>query len=434
MSTPLHRRKFLQGTAAAGTAFFVPGLAGPVRAQGANEKLNVGIIGAGGRGAANLRGVSSQNVVALCDVDDERLSKAAREYPKAATFQDFRKLLELPGLDAVTVSTPDHMHAFATVAALQLGKHVYCEKPLTHSVYEARRIAEVAAGKKLATQMGNQGHSSTTSRRIVELIRSGALGQIREVHAWTNRPVWPQGLERPADTPPTPGSVNWDLWLGSAPERPYNPAYHPFKWRGWWDFGTGALGDMACHVLDAAFWALKLGAPISVEAEGPKPHAETAPKWMLIQYEFPARGDLPPVKLTWYDGGKLPPAEWFDGETVNDNGTLYVGERGKLYVPSEYSGAFKLLPKERFAGFQPPAPSIPDSPGHHAEWIAACKSGSPTGSNFAYATALTEAVLLGNVAYRCGEKLTWDSAALRATNCPQAEGFVKREYRGGWSL
>ncbi len=260
------------------------------------------------------------------------------------------------------------------------------------------------------------------------------IGAVREVHCWTDRPIWPQGVNRPPDTPPCPPHIHWDLWLGPAPERPYHPIYHPFRWRGWWDFGTGALGDMACHCMDVLFWSLRLGAPLTVEAECDAHYAETAPKWSIIRYEFPARGDLPPVKLTWYDGGKYPPAELAEGEKYPDNGTLFIGEKGKLLLMDPYGGSSKLLPAAQFKDFSPPAPYIPRSPGHHAEWIQGCKTGSPTGSNFQYAAALTEMVLLGNVALRVGKKIEWDAANMKAKNCPEADQYLRREYRKGWSL
>jgi predicted dehydrogenase len=434
MNRGMNRREFLKQTTAAGVGLWATGLGSTVRAQSPNERLNLGVIGVGGRGAANLRGVRTENIVALCDVDDEMLARAAMNFPMAAKYQDFRKMLERRDLDAVVVSTPDHCHAFAAVMAMEQGRHVYCEKPLTHSPYEARLMAATAYRKKVATQMGNQGHSSASTRRIVELLESNVIGPVREIHAWTNRPIWPQGIDRPADSPPVPSTLQWDLWLGPAPERPYNPAYHPFKWRGWWDFGTGALGDMACHVLDAAFWGLRLGAPTTVEAEGPPVHPETAPPWMIVRYEFPARGDMPPVKLTWYDGGKLPPAELVDGQRVERNGTLYIGDKGKLYVPDEYNGRFRLLPESSFSGFTPPEPWIPPSVGHYPEWIAACKGGSPAGSNFGFAGPLTETVLLGIAAYRVGKKITWNPMTMEAVGCPEAKPFIQREYRKGWSL
>jgi predicted dehydrogenase len=430
------RREFLKQTAAAGAGLWVTGGAAWARKKtvSANEKLNIGVIGVGGRGRDDLQGVASENIVALCDIDDKILDRAIQQFPKAARYNDFRKLLDQRDLDAVVVATPDHVHAFATTWALHRGLHVYCEKPLTHSVYEARHVAEMAARHKLATQMGNQGHSNDTSRRIVEMVQAGAIGPVREVHAWTDRPIWPQGIDRPTDTPPSPSNIHWDLWLGPAPERPYNPAYQPFKWRGWWDFGTGAPGDMGCHVLDVAYWALKLGSPTAVEAEAPPPHAETAPQWEIVRYEFPARGDLPPLKLTWYDGGKKPPSELFEGQPVVDNGSLLIGDKGKLYLAGSYGEQFKLLPENDFAGYKPPEPTIPNSPGHHAEWIQACKTGSATGSNFGYAGPLTEIVLLGNVATRLGKRIEWDGPAMKVTNASDAEPLIRPEYRKGWKL
>jgi predicted dehydrogenase len=299
-------------------------------------------------------------------------------------------------------------------------------------------MAKVAAKKKVVTQMGNQGHSNDGTRRVVELVQSGAIGDVKEVHCWTDRPIWPQGIERPPFESPTPSSLHWDLWLGPAPERPYNAAYHPFNWRGWWDFGTGALGDMACHVMDTAFWALELGAPVSVEAEGEPRSAETGPKWMIIKYRFPQRGNLPPVNLTWYDGGKKPSSDLIEGEVVPDNGTILVGEKGKILLPDPYGSTFVLLPKERFARFTPPSRSIPNSIGHHEEWIMACKEGSrgaqSPGSHFEYASALTETVLLGNIAFRANEKITWDSEHLKARRSRHADELIHRDYRRGWDL
>jgi predicted dehydrogenase len=371
----------------------------------------------------------------VCDIDEQVLARAAERFPMATKYTDLRRLLDHKGLDAVVISTPDHHHALATIRALDQGLHVYCEKPLTHTVYEARQVGEMARRrKKLATQMGNQGHSSDQMRRTVELIQSGAIGPVREVHAWTDRPIWPQGIDRPQDTPPVPEHIHWDLWLGPAPVRPYHPAYLPFKWRGWWDFGTGALGDMGCHVLDLAFWSLKLEHPTTVEAEGPPPHPETAPKWMIVRYEFPQRGDLPPVKVTWYDGGKHPSTDLIDGGNYSDNGLLFVGDKGRLYVPDTSGGNRKLLPESEFADFKAPEPTIPNSIGHHAEWIQACKTGSPTGSNFVYAANLTEVVLLGNVAYRAGKKLEWNPKKLEATNAREVREYIRPDRRRGWSL
>jgi predicted dehydrogenase len=341
-------------------------------------------------------------------------------------------------IDAVVVTTPDHTHAVIAKAALELDKHVYCEKPLTHSIQEARVLAETAKRHRVATQMGNAGHSSEGTRRVVELVRSGAIGPIREVHAWTNRPIWPQAIDRPSERPPVPSALDWDLWLGPAPERPFHPAYHPFKWRGWWDFGTGALGDMGCHIIDAAFWALELGSPSSVEAECPDLHLhpETGPSWSIVRYEFCAAGHRPPVKLTWYDGGKLPPPELFDGHTPakDSSGSLFVGAKGRLLVQRERGRGYILLPEQEFKDFQPPKPTLPRSPGHHPEWIEACKTGKPCGTSFDYAGPLTELVLLGNVALRAGRKIDWDGPAMRTNSGSIDDIFIHRENRPGWAL
>jgi predicted dehydrogenase len=434
------RRQFTSALATSALGILaVPAI---LRGRDVGEKLNIALVGVGGRGADNLKtvGGQGQNVIALCDVDDHRLDQAAKGHPRARTFHDFRRMFDElhRQIDAVVVSTPDHTHAVVAKAALDLGKHVYCEKPLTHSIHEARVLAESAARHKVATQMGNAGHSSEGTRRVVEAIRAGAIGPVREVHAWTNRPIWPQGIDLPADRTPVPSYLHWDLWLGPAPERPYHPAYHPFKWRGWWDFGTGALGDMGCHIIDAAFWALDLRSPRSVEAESPPAHdhPETAPKWSIVRYEFPAQGDRPPVKLTWYDGGKLPPLDLFDGHTPakGSSGSIFVGEKGRLLVRREQGRSYTLLPERDFTGFVEPGPTLPRSPGHHAEWIEACKTGKPTGTSFDYSGPLTELVLLGNVALRAGRRIEWDGATMRPTNGSIDDLFIHRDNRAGWSL
>ena len=394
-----------------------------------NEKLNIGIIGTAGRAEANIGGVSHQNIVAVCDIDDLLLGKMSDRFPAAKTYNDFRKLLDQEGIDAVVVSTADHVHAVASVMAMKRGKHVYCEKPLSHSVYEARVVAETAAKAKVATQMGTQIHATDNYRRVVELVRSGAIGPVGECHVWCGK-TW-SGGERPKDTPPVPKSLHWDLWIGPAPERPYSPIYQPANWRRWWDFGSGTLGDMACHYMDLPFWALALKHPTAVAAEGPPVHPETTPEWMIVRYEFPARGDQPPVKLSWYDGGKRP-ALFAEGKLPRwGDGVLFIGDKGMLIA--DYSN-HRLLPEADFKDFKPPEPTIPNSTGHYHEWITACKTGSPTTCNFAYSGALTETVLLGNVAYRTGKKLAWDAAGLHASNCPDADPYLRREYRKGWSL
>jgi predicted dehydrogenase len=432
MANTLRRREFLRRAALAGTAAPAASWAGGRAARGAqspNEKLNIGVIGTANRAAENIKGVEGENIVAICDIDDVLLGKAKERFPRAETYNDFRKMLERRDLDAVVVSTADHVHAPAAAAAMRLGKHVYCEKPLSHDVSEARTLARLAAEAKVATQMGTQIHAGSNYRRVVELIRSGAIGTVAEVHVWVNT-KWAGG-ERPTDTPPVPEGLHWDLWLGPAPERPYHPDYLPKSWRRWWDFGTGTLGDMACHHMDLSHWALDLRHPATVEAEGPPVHPETTPAWVIVRYEYPARGDMPSVKLTWYDGGRRPP-QFAEGKLPKwGDGTLFVGSKGMLLAG--YS-QHRLLPEDVFRDFTPPAPTIPDSIGHHAEWIAACKTGGPTTCNFDYSGALTEAVLLGTVAYRTGQKLRWDAANLKAVGCPEADAYLRREYRKGWTL
>jgi predicted dehydrogenase len=418
----------MQHSAAAGSALWLAAKV-PAKGQSPNEKLNIGIIGVANQGRYNLDNVRGENIVALCDVDDNLLNAAWQEFPQARIYRDFRKLLELNALDAVVISTPDHIHAPATLMALQSGRHVYCEKPLTHTVAEARRVAETARRYKRVTQMGTQIHAGSNYRRVVERIQSGAIGKVGEVHVWLDTVYTGNG--RPAETPPVPPNLHWNLWLGPAPVRPYHPAYLPFWWRQWWDFGGGTLADMACHWIDLPHWALNLRHPVTIEAEGPPLKAENTPEWLIVRYEYPARDGQPPVKLTWYNSGKRP-ALVLEGKVPNwGAGTLFVGEKGMLL--SDY-GKHILLPEKEFAGFQPPAPSIPDSIGHHQEWIHACKTGATTTCNFDYAGALTEAVLLGNVAYRTGNKLTWDAVNLKAVGCPEADSFLHPVYRKGWKV
>lgn len=436
MSPRLTRRRFLGTAAAAG--FYAGLLPAADKKPGPNDRLHVGVIGLTNRGADNWRGVADAGaeIVALCDIDERRSGKARTTFPKASFDVDFRRMLDRKGLDAVIVSTPDHQHAVATVAALKAGLHVYCEKPLTHDVYEARVVAETAKKAGKVTQMGTQIHAGDNYRRAVELVQSGAIGTVREVHVWCDRP-WGGG-DRPKGSDPVPSGLHWDLWLGTAPERPYHDGgserdatYHPFNWRRWWDFGGGTLADMACHHMDLPFWALKLRHPTRIHAEGPPPHPETAAVWTRVTYEYPARGDLPPVTLTWYDSGKRP--HYFqEGKLPKwGDGTLFVGDKGMLLC--DYNRRV-LLPEKQFAGFVPPKPTIPASIGHHKEWVEACKSGATTTCNFDYAGALTEAVLLGVVSYRCRQPLEWDAANLRVTNTREADRFLRREYRKPWSL
>jgi len=449
MNDKVSRRDFLKGTALAGAGLWAARRTIWGEMKSPNEKLNIAGIGVGGRGEGDVDGVSSENIVALCDVDESRAAGTFKKFPRAKRYQDFREMLDKEKeVDAVVVATADHTHAVAAVMAMKLGKHVYCEKPLTHSVYEARIMRETAAQYKVATQMGNQGTAEEGLRRAVEVLHSGTLGPVREAHVWTNRPIWPQGAEAIAANigvhnalhgggagPQPPRTLNWDLWLGPAPWRPFDPCYLPFSWRGWWDFGTGSLGDMACHTMNMPFWGLKLTAPVSIQAEVSELNPETAPNWSIIRYEFPSRGDLPPLNLTWYDKFKKPPADLFEGDKVTASGSLIIGEKGKLYSPGDTGDEWHLLPKSKFEGFEGPEKTIPRSPGHHAEWLIACKGGPAAMSNFDYAGPLTEAVVLGNVAMRvAGKKLEWDAANLKVTNLPDADQFVRREYRSGWTL
>lgn len=440
------RREFMGGAAIATAAFTVlPGhVLGLNGATPPSEKLNIAGIGIGGQGGHDIRQMTTENIVALCDVDWDHSAGMFKDFPKAKQYKDFRKMLdEQKDIDAVVVGTPDHMHAFASMAAIKLGKHVYCEKPLTHSVWEARQVAIAAREAKVATQMGNQGQASEETRRLCEIVWSGAIGPVREAHIWTDRPsnglfneYWPQGVTRPKDTPPVPGNLDWDLWLGPAPERPYNPAYLPFKWRGWWDFGTGALGDIGCHAFDPVFRALKLGAPLSVQGASTRVNEETYPLGSMVTYQFPARGDMPALKFTWYDGGLRPPrpAELEDDEEMGDNGRMLIGDKGTIL-------GNRLISASKRKDFQEPPKTLPRSIGHYKEWIEACKGGKPGGSNFDWAGPLAETVLLGNVTLRVAlrkeltfKKLLWDSQAFKFTNCAEANQYLKREYRKGWTL
>jgi predicted dehydrogenase len=426
-----HRRDFLKTAALAASGYWI---AGTARAQGRSPsgKLNIGILGVANRGAANLGGVSSENIVALCDIDEKNLGQAAAKHPQARTYRDWRKLLETDKtVEAVVISTTDHTHAPAAVMAMRLGKHVYCEKPLAHSVLEARVVGETYRQSKVATQMGTQIHATDNYRRVVELVQSGAIGPVREAHVWCGR-VSGEG-KRPADMPPVPPNIDWDLWLGPAPHRPYHSIYMPgnLVWNRWWDFGNGTLGDMGSHLIDLPYWALELRHPTGVEAEGPSVDKEVNPAWMIVRWQHPERGKRPAVKLVWYHGGKRPDApegidlsKWF-------NGILFVGDGGLLLA--DYNRRV-LLPEKKFKDFEPPKPTIVKSRGHYQEWIHAAKTGEPTPCNFDYSGALVENNLLGNVAYRVGKKLDWNAETLSAKNCPEADEFIRREYRKGWKL
>ncbi len=411
-----------------------------------SDKLNIAAAGIGGMGRNNIVNVAkTENITALCDVDwSGQTIKVFEAYPTAKRYKDYRIMLDQQkDIDAVIVATPDHTHAVISMEAMKRGKHVFTQKPLTHTVFEAKALAKAAKEYKVATQMGNQGQAGEEPRRLREMIWDGVIGPVREVHVWTDRPnnglfriYWPQGVQRPAETPPVPEYLNWDVFIGPAPMRPYNPAYHPFKWRGWWDFGTGALGDIGCHSLDPIFRALKLKYPTSVQAVSTLVNKETYPSGSIVKYEFPAREQMPPVSLTWYDGGLRPMLipELEPGMKMGEGGTLYVGDKGKILND-------RILPASLRDSYKAPAPYIPASPGHEEEWILACKGGAPAGSDFDWAGPLTETVLLGNIAIRNeikeklgGQVMMWDPVKFTFTNMPEADQFLHSEYRAGWSL
>ncbi|MEX2212636.1 MAG: Gfo/Idh/MocA family oxidoreductase [Phycisphaeraceae bacterium] len=442
----ISRRRFVQTTAVAAGALAFTYI--PSSVFGANERVNLASIGVGGKGAGEVNDLSNAgcNIVALCDVDLDRAAGTIKKHPSAKVYRDFREMLdkEHKNFDAVSVSTPDHMHAPASVWAMELGKHVYCQKPLTHSIYEARVMRETARKYKVATQMGNQAHAGEPIRRGVELIQAGMLGAVREVHAWTNRPIWPQGMsERPAKMD-VPSTLDWDLWLGPAPQRDYNKAYLPFNWRGWWDFGTGALGDMACHIMDMPYWALDLEYPDSVEAVSEGNTIESGPRWSTITYQFPARGkrasgvEQPAVKYVWYDGRKSgkdnAPIDLLEGEQVKKWDLIVIGDHGKMWF-NRGNTNFKVTPADRLEEFQKSTPrTIMRVPNEDAEFVAACKGGPAALSNFDYAGAFSEMVLLGNVAIRAGEKIEWDGKNMKVKNSKNAQQYVQRDYRKGWTL
>ncbi len=426
------RRDFLKASGA-GAAYLASGVwseTAPAQSQSPNEKLNVICVGTANRAAADVAGVQGENIIGLCDIDKNYLDRAAAKFPNARTYADYREMIdkEKGKADAIVVGTADHNHAPATIRGIRAGMHAYCEKPLTHTVFEARVIAEATKKAGVATQMGTQIHAGDNYRRVVEVIQSGAIGDVSEVHVWVGK-AWGGG-ERPESGETPPDTLSWDLWLGPAPERPFvKGRYHPAQWRRWWDFGTGTLGDMACHYMDLPFWALKLRHPTYCEAEGPEVHPETCPLGLIVRYEFPERDGLAPTKFTWYDGNMIP--KEVAGERVPSSGVMFVGSEGKMFA--NY-GSYKLFPTEKFAAFEPPAQTIPKSIGHHAEWVKACKDGSPTTCNFDYSGALTESVLLGNVAFRAGVGFKWDGDAAKAIDCPAANKYVSKAYRPGWEV
>jgi predicted dehydrogenase len=473
--TLLHgnRRDFIKSTSLAAAALSAPFIltgcqTGPTgRRIGANDQIRVAVIGAGGKGASDTDETAKAGgtIVALCDVDQNTLNARKQKYPDALLFQDYRRMYERIGkdIDAIVVAAPDHIHAPASVIGMEMGMHCFCQKPLTHSVYEARRMRKLARDKKVATQMGNQGSAMPGLRRSVEVIQAGIIGGVRELHVWSNRPIWPQGMDRPPGSDPVPKEVDWDLWIGPRAMRPYKKgAYHTFAWRGWQDFGTGALGDMACHTVNMPFRALKMGYPTTIAAESTGMNKESWPKSSKIRFQFPAREGLPPLAFTWYDGNPneassyRPRDVWGDVEKyyadqkddkgnprkVPGSGCLMIGEKGVLFSPDDYGGQFLvrmndekvLTPADRHEAIRAVPQTIPRSPGHYVEWIQAIRGGAPAYSNFDIAAYLTEIILLGCVALQVGKKLDWDGPNMRATNAPEAAQFVKREYRKGWEV
>jgi predicted dehydrogenase len=448
----MNRRKFISISAGSISSFmivprYVLGGRGFISPS---DKLNIAGIGVGGQGGADLREMEGENIVALCDVDWDRAAATFIKNPRAKRYKDFRMMLEKQNeIDAVVVATPDHVHAVASMMALKMNKHVYCEKPLTYTVFEARQLTAAARDAGVVTQMGIQGHASESIRLLCEWIWAGAIGEVSEVHAWTPHPVWPQGIGRPQETPAVPETLAWDLWIGPAPFRPYHPCYHPATWRGWWDFGTGGLGDMGCHIFDHIAWSLKLGAPKSVEAsysefvpEGlnwnkPK-NSETYPRASIVTYRFPQREGFPALKLTWYDGGLMPsrPEELHEDRAMGDQfgGALYIGTKGKILCGSHGANGLRLIPEKKMQEFEQPLKSLARSIGHRQEWIAACKGEGSAHANFDFSGPLTETVLLGNIALRTGEKLYWDDKNMKISNLPDANEFLHRPYRADWIL
>lgn len=481
----LTRRQFIYYSALAAGASALSGCAtARPRPISANDKLNIGVVGTGGKGASDTECCSGENIVALCDVDSKASASAHAKHPGAKVYKDFRIMLEQEKtLDAVIVATPDHLHATVAAMAIRMGKHVYCQKPLTQTVYEARLLRTLAGKYKVATQMGNQGSAEDGLRRSVEVIQAGLIGPVRQVHVWSNRPIWPQGMDRPEGQDPIPEHLDWDLWLGPAPERPFKNewpdhppkggkrgrgvVYHPFAWRGWQDFGTGALGDMACHTANMPFRACKLGYPTEIEAESSDINNESWPLKSKIRFEFPSREGLPPLSFWWYDGGNPKADNPFEHDgnnkppqaltndikemmgSVPGSGCLLIGDKGKLFSPDDYGARFFLRLNDekeykdgKIHGAVKAIPqTIPrnEHPGggderHHLEWIAACKGGQPGYSNFDIAAYLTEIILLGCVALRVGKKLEWDGPQMRAKNAPEASHIIRRETRKGWAL
>jgi predicted dehydrogenase len=451
--TKITRREFLgsTATAAAGLVIIPRHVLGGRGVKAPSDTLNIGCVGVGGKGSSDIRSVSSENIVALCDVDNTHVARFLKSerndpqhqemYNRARIYQDFRIMLDKEkNIDAITVSTPDHTHTVIAMKAIKMGKHVFVQKPLTHTVKESRMLAKAVKKANVVSQMGNQGHAGEGARLINEWIWDGAIGNVREVHVWTNRPIWPQGINAPKEIPSVPSTLDWNVWLGPAPFRPYHPAYAPFSWRGWWDFGTGALGDMGAHLMDQPFWALKLGHPNTVQASSTRFTKDSYPLAEVVTYEFPARGKMPPVKLTWHDGGLMPPRpeDIEPGRKMGDDGggVLFIGDKGIL-VNSTYGRNPRLVPETKMREYKRPEKTIPRSPGIHEEWIEAIKAGKKSTTDFEYSGTLTEVMLLANIAVKMQKhhtELHWDGEKMEFTNLPEANQYLHKDYRSGWSI
>jgi predicted dehydrogenase len=431
----ISRRQFLGGVAATAAFTIVPRhvLGGPGRVS-SSEKLNVACIGVAGMGASDVGQMTGENIVALCDVDWHHAADTFKRHPTVKKYKDFRKMLDAEdkNIDAVTVSTPDNIHAVAAMAAIKRGKHVYCQKPLCHDIFEVRRLTEAAREHNVMTQMGTQLHAEQCVRLVAEMIKSGLIGKVRKVDIWSGK-NWGGGY-RPKEAEPVPATLDWNLWLGPAPWRPYNHIYLPGNWRKWWDFGTGTLGDMGCHIIDPVFWALDLGYPTSVEAHPNKFTKEGYPTATTVHWEFPARGNLPPVTVTWNDGDRRPdrPEELEQGRRLPDQGGLYYGEKGTILAP--HGGNPSIIPYSKMRETKMPEPFLGRGVNHYQDWIKACKGGPKPLSNFDYSGPLSETILLGNVAALAGEKLLWDGPNLKVTNLSEMNEHLKRKYREGWRL
>ncbi len=453
LKSKITRRQFMgsAATAAASVMIIPRKVLGGRGYSSPSDTLNIGCVGVGGKGSSDIRSVSTENIVALCDVDDRMTAKFLKSesnipqqlemYKRAKKYKNFRVMLDKEkDIDAITVSTPDHTHAVIAMRAIKMGKHVFVQKPLTHTIKEARMLAQAAKEGGIVSQMGNQGHAGEGARLMNEWVWDGAIGDVHTVYVWTNRPIWPQGIDAPEEIPSVPPVLDWNLWLGPAPWRPYHPAYAPFSWRGWWDFGTGALGDMGAHIMDQAFWTLKLGHPDSIQASSTKFTEDSYPLASIVTYEFPARGKMPPITMKWFDGGLMPPRpEGLEpGRRMGDEGGggIFIGDKGMLMY-STYSQNPRIVPEAKMREYERPEKTIPRSPGIHEEWIEAIKKGEKSTTDFSYSAHLTEVILLGNVAIRTKEynrKLDWNGEKMEITNLPEANQYLHKDYRAGWSL